>query len=233
VTLGFLLAADKLTRGAGPHGVALLMRHGETAWNRRGRVMGKSAVALDSSGRAQVEKALPFARMLKPALVISSPLVRAHQSAEIVAGAVGGVPVVDEPDLEEVHYGRWEGMAFEELADDPDYLRYCEHPATAPTPGGETMEQVQRRAVRAVRRAIEANPGNRILFVSHGDVIRSALCHFIGLAVEHFRRIRVDNATFSAIQLAGDFAEVKFVNLIPDPGRVFMPPPWAAPHERG
>jgi broad specificity phosphatase PhoE len=231
MTTGPILAVDKSTRRAGPRGVALLMRHGETAWNRRGRVMGRSAIALDEPGRVQIEKALPLARMLKPALVVSSPLVRARQSAEIVAGGVGGIPVVDEPDLEEVHYGRWEGMSFEELIDDPDYVRYREHPATAPTPGDETMDQVQRRGVRAIRRAVEANPGKRILFVSHGDVIRTVLCHFIGLGLEHFRRLRVDNATFSAIQLAGDFAEVKFINLLPDPDRVFLPPPWAKPRE--
>lgn len=85
------------------------------------------------------------------------------------------------------------------------------------------MRQVQARGVRAVRRALAANPGKRILFVSHGDVIRCILCHFAGLGLEHLRRLRVDNAAFSAIQVLGDFAEIKFLNLLPDPARAFMP----------
>ena len=75
-----------------------------------------------------------------------------------------------------------------------------------------------------VRRALEANPGKRILFVSHGDIIRTVLAHFLGVELRQFRRIRVDNATFSAVQIAGDFAEVKFFNLLPDPERAFQPP---------
>jgi hypothetical protein len=46
----------------------------------------------------------------------------------------------------------------------------------------------------------------------------------MALGLEHFRRIRVDNATFSGIQVIGEFAEVKFLNLLPDPGRAFVPP---------
>ena len=71
-------------------------------------------------------------------------------------------------------------MVFEDLIDDPEYVRYREHPLTWPTPGGETIAQVQERGMRAVRRAIEANPEKRILFVSHGDIIRTVLCHLIG-----------------------------------------------------
>ncbi|HVN27267.1 MAG TPA: histidine phosphatase family protein [Candidatus Binataceae bacterium] len=200
------------------------MRHGETAWNRIGRVMGHNPIELDEAGRAQVELAVPSARLVKPELIFSSPLPRARQTAEIIANGIGGMEVIEEPDLEEVRYGRWEGMVFEDLIDDPDYVRYREHPLTTPTPGGETIAQVQERGVRAMLRIIESHPEKRILFVSHGDIIRTILAHFIACELAHFRRIRVDNATFSAIQIVGDFAEVKFMNLLPDPERAFIPP---------
>ncbi len=132
--------------------------------------------------------------------------------------------MTEDAELEEVHYGRWEGMVFGDLIHDPEYERYREHPLTMPTPGGETIAQVQERGMRAVRRAIAANPGKRILFVSHGDIIRTVLCHLIGAELQHFRRLRVDNATFSAVQIVGDFAEVKFLNLLPDPERAFVAP---------
>ncbi len=224
MALGPFYVADKLRSGKGIRGTALLMRHGETAWNRIGRVMGHNPIELDEAGRAQVEQAVPSARLIKPDFIISSPLPRAKQSAEIIAAGIGGLEVAEDPDLEEVRYGRWEGMVFEDLIDDPEYVRYREHPLTTPTPGGETIAQVQERGMRAVRRAIEANPEKRILFVSHGDIIRTVLCHLIGSELQHFRRIRVDNATFSAIQIVGDFSEVKFMNLLPDPERAFIPP---------
>lgn len=205
-------------------GIILLMRHGETAWNREGRVMGQSPVELNERGRAQVESAVPFARSIGPEIIITSPLLRARQSAEIIAQGLGGIGIVEEAGLEEVQYGRWQGMVYEDLIVDADYERYRDCPLTTPTPGGETIGQVQERGVKAILRAIETNPGRRLLFVSHGDIIRTVLCHFMGLELRHFRRIRVDNATFSALQVAGDFTEVKFLNLLPDPERAFVSP---------
>jgi broad specificity phosphatase PhoE len=224
MALGPFYVADKLRRGAGVKGTALFMRHGETAWNREGRVMGQNPIELDAHGRAQVEAAVPFARLIKPELIVSSPLARARQSAEIIASGLGGVAVLDDPQICEVRYGRWEGMVYDDLIEDYDYVRYRERPLDIPTPGGETIYQVQSRGVEAVMRAVTAHEGKRILFVSHGDIIRTVLCHFMKLELEHFRRIRIDNATFSAVQLVGDFAEVKFLNLLPDPARAFVAP---------
>jgi broad specificity phosphatase PhoE len=224
MALGPFYVADKLRGGTGMRGTALLMRHGETAWNREGRVMGRNPIELDEDGRAQVKASVPFARLLQPELIITSPLARARQSAEIIAAGVGDIPVAEDPQLSEVKYGRWEGMVYDDLLEDADYLNYRDHPLDAPTPGGETIAQVQSRGVEAVRRAITDNSGRRILFVSHGDIIRTILCHFLRLELAHFRRIRVDNAAFSAFQLVGDFAEMKFLNLLPDPDRAFAVP---------
>ncbi|MGO9604776.1 MAG: histidine phosphatase family protein [Candidatus Binataceae bacterium] len=224
MALGPFYVAEKLKQAGGIKGVALLMRHGETPWNREGRVMGKSPVDLDEDGRVQVESAVPLARLLAPQLIISSPLARARQSAEIIGKGIGIADVIDDPRLREVEYGRWEGMVYNDLIKDPHYIHYREHPLDEPTPGGETIYHVQARGVEAVRHTIAANPGKRVLFVSHGDIIRTVLCHFMNLALENFRRIRIDNATFFGIQIAGDFAEIKFLNLLSDPTRVFQSP---------
>jgi broad specificity phosphatase PhoE len=224
MALGPFYVADKLKGGNGMIGIALLMRHGETAWNRAGRVMGRNPIELDDDGRAQVAASIPFARLIQPELIVTSPLPRARQSAEIIAQGLGGIPLAEDPQLSEVKYGRWEGMVYDELLEDAEYLNYREHPLDAPTPGGETIVQVQSRGVDAVRRAISDNAGRRVLFVSHGDIIRTVVCHFMRLELAHFRRIRVDNAAFSGFQLMGDFAELKFLNLLPDPARAFAAP---------
>jgi broad specificity phosphatase PhoE len=200
------------------------MRHGETPWNREGRVMGKNPIELDEDGRRQVESAIPLARALAPNLIVSSPLARARQSAEIIGHGVGIAEIIEDPRLSEVEYGRWEGMVYDDLVRDAHYIHYRERPLDEPTPGGETMYDVQSRGVAAVRHTIAANRGKRVLFVSHGDIIRTVLCHFMRLGLENFRRIRIDNATFFGIQIAGDFAEIKFLNLTSDPARVFQSP---------
>src|SRR5271157_3486251 len=106
MALGPFYVADKLKGGNGMRGVALLMRHGETAWNREGRVMGRNPIELDEYGRAQVQASIPFARLIKPDLIVTSPLARARQSAEIIAAGVGGgVSIAEDPQLSEVQYG--------------------------------------------------------------------------------------------------------------------------------
>jgi broad specificity phosphatase PhoE len=224
MALGPFYVAQRLKQAGGLRGVALLMRHGETAWNRAGRVMGRNPIELDAEGRAQVERAVPLARELGIEVIVSSPQPRARQSAEIIAAGIGTAAIGEDERLAEVQYGRWEGMVFDDLIKDPEYVRYRERPLDCPTPGGETIEQVQSRGIEAIAGAIGANPGRRILFVSHGDIIRTVLAHFMGLDLGQFRRLRIDNATFSGLQLAGDFAEIKFLNLLPDPGRAFVSP---------
>jgi len=224
MALGPFYVAQKLSETGAIRGVALFMRHGETEWNREGRVMGRHPIELSAQGRAQVEATARFAHAIKPDLIVTSPLVRARQSAEIFSAGMGGIDIIEDDGLVEVLYGRWEGLTYHDLIDDEHYLRYRKAPHEMATPGGETISEVQIRGVAAVMRAVAANHGRRVLFVSHGDIIRTVLCHFMTMELRHYHRIRVDNATLSAVQIAGDFAEVKFTNLLPDPSRAFIAP---------
>jgi broad specificity phosphatase PhoE len=224
MALGPFYVAQKLMNTKGTRGIAIMMRHGETAWNRQGRVMGRHPVELTEHGREQVVATARFAQSIKPELIVTSPLVRARQSAEILSAELGGIEIIEEPGIAEVLYGRWEGLHYHELVDDPHYITYRKSPIEHPTPGGERIPEVQARGVEAVMRTIEAHSGQRVMFVSHGDIVRTVLCHFLGLELKHFHRIRVDNATLSAIQIAGEFAEVKFLNLMPDPHQAFVAP---------
>jgi broad specificity phosphatase PhoE len=224
MALGPFYVAQKLREPNILRGTALLMRHGETRWNREGRVMGRNPVELSENGRAQVEAVVVLARSLRPDLIVTSPLVRARQTAEIIADGLGGVEITEDPGIAEVSYGRWEGMTYYELIEDPHYAIYRESPVEYPTPGGETIPHVQARGVAAVHRAVAANPGRRILFVSHGDIIRTVLCYFLGLELKFFHRVRIDNAALSGIQIAGNFAELKFMNWLPEPARAFVSP---------
>lgn len=224
MALGPFFVAQKLVENNDMRGSVMLMRHGETDWNREGRVMGRNPVALNARGRAQVEAAARFARTIKPDLIVTSPLVRARQTAEIMSAGLGGVQIDEEPAIAEVLYGRWEGMVYHQLIEDPYYSEYRKSPVEHPTPGGETIPQVQARGVEAVMRTLHANTDRRIMFISHGDIIRTVLCHFMGLELGYFHRLRIDNASLSTVQVSGKFAELKFLNLMAEPGQAFVAP---------
>lgn len=201
----------------------ILMRHGETTWNRERRVMGSSDVPLCAAGRRQSEHAAEVLNRFEIDRVVASPLVRAVESARIVCDRLG-VELEEDVDLAEVRFGRWQGMTYDEIRLEADYGKFLKDPINNPTPGGETVADVQARACRALAKA---DAGQRVLFVSHGDIIRTAICHFLGLGLEEFRRIRVDNCGLTAVARAGRHIEVKFVNVLADPERSWDPVHWS------
>jgi uncharacterized phosphatase len=148
----------------------LLVRHGETDWNFERRVQGHADRPLNETGRAQA-RALADELEAEPIdVVYSSDLVRAHETARIVADR-HGLEVVALPELREKHFGTWEG-----LTDDEVLTRFPEarrgHWGDA-----ETSEDVARRVLPALRRIAEMHPAETVLVVSHGGPLRSVLFH--------------------------------------------------------
>lgn len=201
----------------------ILMRHGETDWNRQRRVMGTLDIPLNDTGREQCARAAAVLAEFGVTRVVTSPLERAADSASRIAARLG-VEVCEDPDLEEVRFGHWQGLSYEEIVSHEDYRAFAADPTRNPTPGGETIVQVQGRGLAAVGRAA---PGERVVFVSHGDIIRAILSHYLAVPLDEFRRIRVDNCGLSAITSRRGRAEVKFVNLLADPGRAWEPLHWS------
>jgi broad specificity phosphatase PhoE len=148
----------------------LLVRHGETDWNLERRVQGHSDRALNETGRAQARK-LADALAEEPIdAVFSSDLLRAHETARIVAER-RGLDVTAIPDLRERHFGTWEG-----LTDDEIFERFP-GAKTGTWGDGETREEMAQRVLESLRRIAEAHPGGRVLVVSHGGPLRAVLTH--------------------------------------------------------
>ena len=124
----------------------LIIRHGETAWNRERRVMGSMDVPLTALGREQCERAAEVLSGFGIQRIVSSPLARATESAEIIARVLR-LEIAHDPDLEEVRFGRWQGKTYDEVATDPEYRAFAEDPVTNLTPCGETILDVQRRGL--------------------------------------------------------------------------------------
>ena len=190
-----------------------LLRHGETAWNKLGRVMGRTQVPLGADGIQQIQKIAPLVATLELDGIYTSPLRRAVQTAKVVA-AETKLPIRKNEGLNEIAYGEWAGRYFEDLIDDELYHRFIKSPAKTLLPGGETISDVQRRGLKVIDEAAQKVPGGRFLFVSHGDVIRAILCHYMKLPLHEYRRLRVDNGSLSALQTDRRWAEIKYINYI-------------------
>lgn len=160
-----------------------LARHGETEWNRVGRWQGHTDIALSDAGRAQARALAEVMRVQGLVRVHASDLVRARETAEIVARVIGVAPVHVDPDLRERGFGCFEGLTRAECAARfPDlWARYQADPRNAP-PDAEPHDAVIERMRLAVRRAAgpAAVDAGAILVVSHGASIRALVAAVTG-----------------------------------------------------
>ncbi len=155
-----------------------LFRHGETDWNREGRLQGRTDVPLNATGRAQAEA---LAEKLAPErieCVLSSDLLRASMTAAIVAEACA-VPLFSDPGLRETQVGEAEGLLWEEakarFGSELTERWFTEDDVAFP--GGETGRQTRLRGLAALRRFALAHPYLRIGVSSHGAMIRQLMRH--------------------------------------------------------
>jgi len=146
------------------------------------------------------------ARMARESIdaVFASPRERAQQTALAVASVKGGLPVQTVEALDEVDFGSWSGSTFDELNKRKDWRHWNEKRSMAETPAGETMLDVQRRAVGFVRDLEARNAGTRAALVSHADVIRAIVGHVLGLPIDAWQRFEVSPASISTLVI-GDW----------------------------
>jgi broad specificity phosphatase PhoE len=185
--------------------------------------MGDLDIPLSEDGRLQCDAAAELLETFAVERIVTSPLRRAAESAGIIARRLG-LAVTDDARLVEVRFGEWQGKTYEEVAVDPRYALFASDPISHATPGGETVACVQRRGLEGL--ACVA-PGENVLFVTHGDIIRTLLCHFLGAPLAGYRRIRTDNCGLSAIALGVGAPEVKFLNVLADPIRARNATHWS------
>jgi len=191
----------------------LLTRHGETDWNRERRVLGWNKIPLNETGIAQARQLAGWIPAFKITRVYSSPLPRTLQTAEILCTGLGVEPVPD-PHFFEANIGDWEGRYWKELAEDPIRLQYYNQPTTARPPGGETSSEVRARAVSGIEAIRRVHPDGTILVVTHADLVRCVLSHYLDIDFKTVRKFWIDHAALSSLTLDGSEATLHFLNLV-------------------
>jgi broad specificity phosphatase PhoE len=183
----------------------LLIRHGETDWNREpARCLGWAEIGLNETGRAQAH-ALGGALVGRGLeLIVTSHLLRARETAELIREELGGEPrLVVDPRLAETHRGEWESRLFMDImAADPETWRhYREHPETFRFPGGESLVDQQGRVLACMRDC--AADGHTTLLVTHGGSIRVARCFLEGRGIDAFHETRTANGGVDEVATEG------------------------------
>jgi alpha-ribazole phosphatase len=183
-----------------------LIRHGETEGNATGRFSGSTDLPLTPRGMRQVRRLselLPD-HLLAPAAgtwCVASPLLRAQQSAEAVAGR-RGLSVSTDADLREMDFGMWEGLTAEEIdARFPGALGQWLAPTDDTAfPEGESLGDFNRRVAR-VRDRILGQQAEVVLVFAHGGVVRGLICALLGLGAESFWLFDVRPASVARIDV--------------------------------
>ena len=174
----------------------LLLRHGQTALSVERRFAGRGDIPLTDVGLEQAAAAAArLARRGHIDLVLTSPLLRARQTASAVADAVG-VPLAEDVDLAETDFGSWEGLSFGEvMARWPDEMAAWMADADAAPPGGESFAAVAVRVDAALDRLVAAYQGQTVVVVSHVTPIKTIVCRALLAPTAALFRMHLDVAS--------------------------------------
>lgn len=191
----------------------ILVRHGETDWNRTGRCQGIADIELNDNGRTQVRELGESLRDEAIAAVYSSDLLRAMNTAEEIAKH-HNLSVNIDSDLREMNQGDLEGLMFTEIRERyADVLReWRESPETLKLPKGESLLEVQERAWNAFQKVHRRHPGETIVAVSHNLTITALLCKITGIGLKGFRNFNLQAASKNVIVSNNGRIEVDVLN---------------------
>jgi probable phosphoglycerate mutase len=190
----------------------LLIRHATTdavGCYLSGRIAGVSLNAV-GIGEAQVLADALASHAIDA--IYTSPLLRAVQTADAIAGH-RPMRVRQLVDLQEIDFGEWTGRCFSELESDARWRLFNERRSIATIPGGESPAAAQRRTLAALARLSTTHAGETVAVVSHADIIRSALLHYLHRGLDDFATLTIEPASISEVRLSSESGDVCSINV--------------------
>ena len=191
-----------------------LVRHALTA-HTGSRLSGWApGVHLTDKGIAQAEAVADGLADAGLDAVYSSPIERTLETARVIA-AHHGLEVRIRRALGEVRYGKWTNRSFKTLTRTRLWTSVQRWPSGTRFPEGETLREVQARAVTEIERLREEHPRHQVCCVSHADVIRLVAAHYLGLHIDLFQRLVVSPGSITVIGIGDEGPRVLTVNALP------------------
>ena len=190
----------------------LLIRHGENNYTQTGKLAGwTKGVHLNEIGRLQATTLADQLTSYPINYVYSSPLVRALETARPIAVAKN-LNIRKCHQIGELRYGQWQGKSLKVLRRRKLWNQIQSRPATASFPGGESIRYAQIRAVGAVEKIVSRHPKDCIVLVSHADIIKMIVAHYLGLALDLYQRILINTASTTELDISYNGVKVIRIN---------------------
>ncbi len=195
--------------------ILYLVRHavtGHTGTRLSGRIPG---ISLSADGRGQAKAVATRLRSAGLKAIYSSPLERTDETAVAIAEECG-LTVGHHDAFLEVEYGKWSNRSLKSLMQTKLWPQIQSWPSSVRFPDGETIQEVQARAVAGTEELRVRHPKDRICIVSHGDVIKLLVAHYIGTHIDLFQRIVIAPASFSVVAIGTHGPAVLALNVVPE-----------------
>jgi len=191
-----------------------LLRHGQTEANSEGRYRGWTESHLSARGVEQAQKTGDYLFEQGIQRLFSSDLSRALQTAQAI-GEKCGLKPFPSPLLREIHFGRWEGLTYEEIqaSYQEEFTSWIKDPFRRPVPCGEDLATVYRRMKRFLKSLKKAGlEGKKVVVVSHGGIIRATLFYLQKMREDDFWDLEVGNGSLSLLRVEGNDLKVEYYN---------------------
>lgn len=190
-----------------------LIRHGETEWNKLGRLQGNSDVSLSPEGIRQAQLLAAHVPFNHIDAVYASDLQRAVDTAKILA-AKFNLHVTTKSGLRETNFGDWEGRVISGLLEESpdDFGNFFINPDKVKPPNGETFLECQARVMNALDEIIADHDDQRIIVVCHGAVIRLILCAALEIRIRKMWAIHQFNTALNVLVFEDGLFTVELMN---------------------
>ena len=192
--------------------IVIFVRHGENDYIKNGVLAGRlPGIHLNEKGREQAKKVAEQLSHFPINAIYSSPLERTMETAEPIA-SLSKLKIVVREALLEIDYGEWQGQELNKLRDNRSWEIIQNSPSKFCFPGGESFIEAQHRIYNELNGLLKFHHKRDIIVVvSHSDVIKLAICYYLGIALDKFQRITISPA--SSTTLAIDKKKCVLLNL--------------------
>lgn len=194
----------------------ILIRHGETDWNKQSRYLGNTDLPLNEKGLQQVAEIASLLKTFQPNVLYSSDLIRANQTARLIE-KIFSLPLHTDKRLREINFGLWEGKTYAELSDKERVLsaNWFNDPNSITIPGGESWQKFQSRVLAFLQEIIPQHRNEKVIVVSHGGPIKIIIAHFLGVSGSKISHLQISPASINVVDIYDQKGFLKLLNWRP------------------
>ena len=196
--------------------IFLLIRHGETDYNKKMHLPGRLPnVHLTQKGRQQAQSLADNLATAPIKAIYSSPLERTMETAGPLAKALK-LDIIPNPGLLETNCGEWQGQSVKKLRRQKIWQSVQQHPSLFHFPGGESIAECQHRMVQVLESLrLQYSPQDVVACFSHSDPIKQVIAYYLGLPLDNFQRLTIDLASITVLQISESGSRLLKLNYVP------------------